>query len=204
MKTIFLWVNGEGWKSFDFDAEETKKALSDRHITIGYGAEIGYGAKIGDGAEIGDGAAIGYGAKIGYGAEIGDYAEIGDGAAIGYGAKIGYGAEIGDYAKIGDGAKIGDYAKIGYGAEIGDYAEIGDSAKIGDKEVILKTIFIAGTKHTVTWYGTNEINIGCHKKSISWWLKNGKDIAEREGYSEEQTEEYRQYVLICKKLQALK
>ena len=150
MKTIFLWVNGEGWKSFDFDAEETKKALSDRHITIGYGAEIG------------------------------------------------------DYAKIGDGAKIGDYAKIGYGAEIGDYAEIGDSAKIGDKEVILKTIFIAGTKHTVTWYGTNEINIGCHKKSISWWLKNGKDIAEREGYSEEQTEEYRQYVLICKKLQALK
>jgi carbonic anhydrase/acetyltransferase-like protein (isoleucine patch superfamily) len=149
MKTIYLWVNGEGWKSFDFDAPETKQALIDRHITIG------------------------------------DY------------------AEIGNYAEIGDSAKIGYYAEIGDSAKIGYYAEIGDSAKIGDKEIILKTLFITGTKHTVTWWGKGIIDIGCHKKEISWWLKNGVAVAEREGYSPEQIEEYRQYVIICDMLQKL-
>jgi len=125
MKTIYLWTT-KGWEPFDYDAEETQKALSDRNITIGPSATIGESAKI------------------------------------------------------------------------------GRSATIGDKEVILKTICITGTRHTVIWYGKNVINIGCHQKTISWWLKNGKDIAEKEGYSIEQIEEYRQYVLICKKLQTCK
>ena len=141
MKTIYLWVKNEGWKSFDFDAEETKLALKERSIQIGYSAKIG------------------------------DYAEIG------------YSAEIGNFA------------------EIWDYAEIGDFAEIGDKEIILKTLFITGTKHTVTWYGKDYINIGCYKKTIKQWLKIGLSLAKNEGYSDEQIEEYRQYVLICEQLQ---
>ena len=47
MRTIYLWVNGEGWKPFDFNAKETKKALKERNIKIGDSAEIGYSAKSG-------------------------------------------------------------------------------------------------------------------------------------------------------------
>jgi hypothetical protein len=52
MKTIYLCIINEGWKSFNFDDEETKILLKNRFIKIGYGAEIGDGAKIGDEAEI--------------------------------------------------------------------------------------------------------------------------------------------------------
>ena len=41
MKTIYLRVNSEGWKFFDFDAEETKLALKERNIQIGNSVEIG-------------------------------------------------------------------------------------------------------------------------------------------------------------------
>jgi NDP-sugar pyrophosphorylase family protein len=165
MKTIYLWVSGDGWMAFDFDAEKTKEALAERNIKIGDYAEIGYNAKIGDNAE------------------IGDYAEIG------------YNAEIGYYAKIGYNAKIGDNAKIGY------YAKIGYNAKIGDREIILNTLFITGSKHTVTWWGKDIINIGCYKKEIAWWLEHGIDVAKREGYSDAQIAEYRQYVEMCDNLQ---
>ena len=123
MKTIYLWVKNEGWMQFDFDAEETKKALTDRNIVIGNSAVIGY------------------------------------------------------------------------------YAEIGDLAEIGDKEIILKSIFITGSKHTVNWWGKDIINIGCHQKKISWWAKNYKIIGEKEGYTLDEIEEYHQYILICQKLQ---
>ena len=52
MKTIYLWVSGEGWKTFDF--ENCKEELLQRNIKIGDRAKIGYGAKIGDRAKIGN------------------------------------------------------------------------------------------------------------------------------------------------------
>ena len=119
MKTIYLWITNEGWKPFDFDAEQTKSLLKEKNIQIGYSAKIG------------------------------------------------------------------------------------DSAKIGGSEIILKTIFITGTKHSINWWGKNIINIGCHKKEISWWVKNFKMIGEKEGYSENEIEEYHQYILICQRLQKL-
>ena len=56
MKTINLWIDGEGWQSFDF--ETAQKALEERKITIKEGASIGYGASIGSRASIGDGIII--------------------------------------------------------------------------------------------------------------------------------------------------
>ena len=141
MKTIYLWVTGEGWKPFDLEKEETKAALTEREISIG------------------------------------NY------------------AEIGDYAKIGNYAEIGDYAKIG------NYAEIGDYAKIGDNEIILKTIFITGTKHVISWWGKGVINIGCQKYDIAYWKANFERIGKIEGYTEAEIAEYGMYIEICEKLQ---
>ena len=102
---------------------------------------------------------------------------------------------IKDWASIGDGASISD------GASIGDWAFIGSRASIGDGVVIQKTICITGTKHTVIWYGTGDINIGCHKYTISEWLKSGLEIARRGNYTDEQVNEYRGYVNFCAELQ---
>ena len=133
--------------------------------------------------------------RIGYGASIGDRASIEDRASIGDEARIGYRASIGDEATIGNRASIGDEATIGNRATIGDGATIGNGARI------IKSIFITGTKHTVNWYGTGVIHIGCHCKKIDWWEKNYKMIGEKEGYSEVHINEYYGYIKICESLQ---
>ena len=73
--------------------------------------------------------------------------------------------------------------------------------KISDTEYLVKSIFINGTKHSVSWWGCSEISIGCDRKSIEWWKENYKAAGVREGYMPEQCDEYYQYILICEKMQ---
>jgi hypothetical protein len=73
--------------------------------------------------------------------------------------------------------------------------------KISDTEYLVKTFFINGTRHSVCWWGLNQIQIGCHKKDIPWWKANYKMIGKREGYTPEQVKEYYQYILMCEKMQ---
>jgi len=73
--------------------------------------------------------------------------------------------------------------------------------KISETEYLVKTIYINGSMHSVSWYGCNQIQIGCHKKEITWWKENYKLIGEKEGYTPEQCEEYYQYILICEQMQ---
>ena len=73
--------------------------------------------------------------------------------------------------------------------------------KISDDEYLVKSIFINGSKHSVSWWGLNEISIGCHRKEIEWWKENYKMIGEKERYTPEQCEEYYQYILICEQMQ---
>jgi acyl-[acyl carrier protein]--UDP-N-acetylglucosamine O-acyltransferase len=201
MTKIYLWVKDEGWKEFELHSDECKAQLKENHIIIGNSAEIGNSAVIGNSAEIGNSAIIGNSAEIGDSAKIGNYAIIGDSAEIGDSAKIGNSAIIGDDAIIGNYAIIGNFAKIGNYAKIGNSAIIGDFAEIGDSAEILKTLFITGTKHSVNWWGTGIINIGCHKNTIEYWLENYYRIGKLEGYSEIEIEEYKSYILICEQLQ---
>ena len=74
-------------------------------------------------------------------------------------------------------------------------------AKISDTEYLVKTLFINGSRHSVSWYGCNQIQIGCHKKEIDWWLENYKLIGKREGYTSDQIAEYKTYIDMCKQMQ---
>ena len=85
--------------------------------------------------------------------------------------------------------------------KIGNEVKIGNEAEIGDGAEIVKSIFIVGSKHTVNWYGTNEIHIGCYKKSISVWKTIYKKAGEAEGYTDKQIIEYCQYIKVCEDLQ---
>ena len=135
------------------------------------------------------------------GITIGDRASIGNRASIGDGASIGNGASIGYRASIGYGASIGDGASIGYGASIGDEASIGNEASIGDEASIVKSIYITGSQHTVNWYGTGEIHIGCYKKSISTWKRVYKEVGKDNGYTKDEIKEYYGYIKICEDAQ---
>ena len=65
-KTIFLWKEMEGWKSFTFKKiEDIQDELSKRKIKIGDCAIIGNGVTIGNRAKIEDRTKIGDCAKIG-------------------------------------------------------------------------------------------------------------------------------------------
>ncbi len=73
--------------------------------------------------------------------------------------------------------------------------------KISDTEYLVKTLFINGSRNSVSWYGCNQIQIGCHKKEISWWLENYNEVGKREGYTPDQIKEYKTYIDMCKQMQ---
>ena len=110
---------------------------------------------------------------------------------------IGYDASIGDCASIGSRASIGKGASIGYGASIGKGASIGDDASIGSDVKLLKNFYIVGSNHPITYTCNNTLSIGCHNFSIDKWKECFKIVGEKEGYSNEQIEEYYQYILMA-------
>jgi UDP-3-O-[3-hydroxymyristoyl] glucosamine N-acyltransferase len=174
MKSIYL--NDENWNKVKFeynDISELKEELKKRGITIGYDASIG------DDASIGNGASIGYGASIG------------DDASIGYGASIGNDASIGNRASIGYYASIGDDASIGYGASIGDDVKL------------QKNLYIVGSKHVVTYTGNNTLSIGCHNYTIDKWLEKFEIVGKKEGYTDAEISEYKEYILMAEKFSKL-
>ena len=86
-----------------------------------------------------------------------------------------------------------------------DYAKVGYNAKIADNETVEHTIIIAGTAHTVNWWGHDVINIGCEQHSINHWLKEFKNIGAGHNYTEAQINEYHHYIkLIAQLHKALK
>ena len=89
---------------------------------------------------------------------------------------------------IGDRASIGDGASIGYGASIGDGARI-------------KTLFITGSRNTISFYGIDVIHIGCIKKTIEEWKDQYVSIGKENDYTEDQIKEYKAYIDICSSLQ---
>ena len=113
------------------------------------------------------------------------------------GIEIGCGAKIGPSAKIGSSAEIGPSAEIGSSAQIGPRAEIGSSAKIGDSAIV-KTLFITGSRHSVSYWGEDKIEIGCHQYSISEWLERYDNIGRQNDYAEEEINEYLGYINLIK------
>ena len=92
--------------------------------------------------------------------------------------------------QIGYGCEIGSGCKIGYGCCLGKIA------KIEEKISLLKSIYIIGSNHPVTYVGNGNVSIGGQVHSIDQWLQS-EAIGKNEGYTPDQIEEYRQYILIC-------
>ena len=96
--------------------------------------------------------------------------------------------------KLGDRCELGDGCELGYGCKLGDGCELGDGCKLGDGCDVPKSLFISASRHTVSYWGEDVIQIGCKRYTISEWQKHFRKIGEAEGYSPEQMEEYKGYI----------
>jgi len=96
--------------------------------------------------------------------------------------KLGDRCELGYGCELGDGCKLGDGCELGYGCELGDGCDVP------------KSLFISASRHTVSYWGEDVIQIGCKRYTISEWQKHFRKIGEAEGYSPEQMEEYKGYI----------
>ena len=114
--------------------------------------------------------------KLGDGCELGDWCKLGDGCELGDGCKLGYRCELGNWCKLGDGCKLGNWCKLGDGCDVP------------------KSLFISASRHTVSYWGEDVIQIGCKRYTISEWQKHFRKIGKAEGYSPEQMEEYKGYI----------
>ena len=171
MKTIYLWVSGKGWTPFQYnELSELAAEFKARNI------------KLGNECELGDGCELGYGCKLGYGCELGA------GCELGYGCNLGYGC------KLGDGCELGYWCNLGYGCELGAGCKLGNGCKLGAGCDVPKSLFISASRHAVSYWGEDVIQIGCKRYTISEWQKHFRKIGEAEDYSTEQMEEYKGYI----------
>ena len=108
--------------------------------------------------------------------------------------KLGDGCELGDGCKLGDRCELGDGCELGYGCKLGDRCELGYGCELGDGCDVPKSLFISASRHTVSYWGEDVIQIGCKRYTISEWQKHFRKIGEAEGYSPEQMEEYKGYI----------
>ena len=90
--------------------------------------------------------------------------------------------------KLGYGCELGDGCELGYGCKLGDRCELGNGCNVP------KSLFISASRHTVSYWGEDVIQIGCKRYTISEWQKHFRKIGEAEGYSPEQMEEYKGYI----------
>lgn len=90
--------------------------------------------------------------------------------------------KLGNGCELGNECKLGNWCKLGYGCKLGDGCDVP------------KSLFISASRHTVSYWGEDVIQIGCKRYTISEWQKHFRKIGEAEGYSTEQMEEYKGYI----------
>ena len=94
--------------------------------------------------------------------------------------QMGYGCELGDGCVLGDGCKLGDSCELGNGCKV------------------KHTLCIHASRHTITYWGCDAIQIGCKQYTISKWLSNYEKIGRSINYSDKEIEEYWMYIDMIK------
>ena len=108
--------------------------------------------------------------------------------------ELGYECKLGDGCKLGNLCKLGNRCELGNGCKLGNLCELGYECKLGDGCDVPKSLFISASRHTVSYWGEDVIQIGCKRYTISEWQKHFRKIGEAEGYSTEQMEEYKGFI----------
>ena len=90
--------------------------------------------------------------------------------------------------QMGYGCELGNDCKLGYGCELGNYCKVEH------------TLCIHASRHTITYWGCDAIQIGCNQYMISEWLSHYENIARWENYSDKEIEKYWMYIDMIKRI----
>ena len=88
--------------------------------------------------------------------------------------------------------RIGNDCELGYGCKLGDSCKLGYGCKVKH------TLCIHASRHTITYWGCDAIQIGCKQYTISKWLSNYENIGRSNNYSDKEIEEYWMYIDMIK------
>lgn len=106
--------------------------------------------------------------------------------------RIGNDCELGYDCKLGDSCELGYDCKLGYGCKLGNDCKLGNGCKVKH------TLCIHASRHTITYWGCDAIQIGCKQYTISKWLSNYEKIGRSNNYSDKEIEEYWMYIDMIK------
>ena len=189
MKNLYLQVTQKGWVAFDYnDLSDLSYEFSIRNIRIGNGCRLGNDCRLGDGCILGNDC------RLGYGCILGNDCELGDGCILGYGCKLG------DDCELGDGCELGYSCILGNDCELGDGCRLGYGCKLGNGCKVKHTLCIHASRHTITYWGCDAIQIGCKQYTIFEWLSHYEKIGRSENYSEKEIAEYWMYIDLIKRI----
>lgn len=100
--------------------------------------------------------------------------------------------------RIGNDCELGYDCKLGYGCKLGNGCKLGDGCKLGNDCKVKHTLCIHASRHTITYWGCDAIQIGCKQYTISKWLSNYEKIGRSNNYSDKEIEEYWMYIDMIK------
>ena len=106
--------------------------------------------------------------------------------------RIGNDCELGNGCKLGNGCWLGNDCELGYGCKLGDSCKLGNGCKVKH------TLCIHASRHTITYWGCDAIQIGCKQYTIFEWLSNYENIGRSNNYSDKEIEEYWMYIDMIK------
>ena len=95
-------------------------------------------------------------------------------------------------ASVDESAYVSE-AAIVWGEVFGDARVFGNAQVFGDAWE-KSPLFIIGSTYSLTNAKHGYIQIGCECHPFEWWLKNGKALAVKNGFTKEQIAEYAAYV----------
>ena len=146
-------------------------------------------------------------------------ANVSDNASVYGGARVFGNARVYGGANVCDNVRIYGTADVYGTAEVSDNARVFGNADVYGNVRVYGCSYITGS-HNMTPFqlhgtrhflnvdydddGTTLVQIGCHRQTLTKWLKNFKDIGKTEGYSDEQIFEYGEYLKLIKKLYGTK
>lgn len=83
---------------------------------------------------------------------------------------------------------------------IGNDCKLGYSCKLGYGCKVKHTLCIHASRHTITYWGCDAIQIGCKQYTISKWLSNYENIGRSNNYSDKEIEEYWMYIDLIRRI----